>query len=93
MERIVQWKTAKNIKKIRKALLEMTDGKNQFRKLYCFEVDQILKVVRDIDMMKSTLDDSYHRLIDDTTFKKLGHIYYGDDDAYIWKGPFKTRKT
>ena len=71
--------TAKKIRKIRKQLYSMCmRGPKCFRKIYAPETDRILKVVRDIDMMKSTLDDSYHRLIDHKTFQKLGHIYYCD---------------
>ena len=38
--------------------------------------------------VKSELDDKYHDLIDDETFSKYGHIYYGqrrDKKKWIFK--------
>lgn len=71
--------TAKKFKKIRNDLIDMyCVGPKRFRKIYTPESSRLNKVVHLIDEIKSTLDNSYHRLIDEKTFHKLGHIYYGD---------------
>tara|TARA_R110000796_G_scaffold216201_1_gene332252 strand:+ start:428 stop:712 length:285 start_codon:yes stop_codon:yes gene_type:complete len=43
-------------------------------------VKKLWKFVRDYGVfmkIKSELDEEWHNLIDDETFKKYGHIYYG----------------
>ena len=70
--------TAKRLVKVRKDLMAMyCVGSKKFKKLTSSEADRLYKVVRLIDWVKCVLDDSYHRLIDEKTFQKLGHIYYG----------------
>ena len=42
------------------------------------EYKKIYGVIQKLDEVRGTLDSVYHNLIDDKTFKRLGHIYYGD---------------
>jgi len=40
------------------------------------EISQLRSMEARLDSLRSKLDSKYHALIDDETFKKLGHIYY-----------------
>ena len=40
------------------------------------EISQLRSVEARLDSLRSKLDNKYHALIDDETFKNLGHIYY-----------------
>ena len=41
------------------------------------EIKKIAAIENHIDGLRNELDNKYHRIIDDSIFKDLGHIYYG----------------
>ena len=41
------------------------------------EIKKIAAIENHIEGLRNELDNKYHKIIDDNTFKKLGHIYYG----------------
>ena len=41
------------------------------------EMRKITVIENHINGLRGGLDTKYHKIIDDNTFKKLGHIYYG----------------
>ena len=51
-----------------------------------YKTSRLMKLLWKVDELfleiKSILDDYYHALIDDATFKKHGHIYYNLDERY-----------
>jgi len=40
----------------------------------------ISAVIKKLDTFRSEMDNEYHRLIDDATFYKYGHVYYGEQE-------------
>ena len=65
---------AKLLNRGRDSLIKLMDFKNITKKEY----KKIYGVIQKLDEVRGTLDSVYHNLIDDKTFKRLGHIYYGD---------------
>ena len=60
---------ARKCKKVLKTLQNKIITKKDLRELQ--------PAINAIGIIRTTLDDDYHREITDAQFKKLGHIYYG----------------
>ena len=76
---------AEKLRKIRHDLIVLyCAGPKRIKKLSLADGDRLNKIVWELDWVFNVLDNSYHRLIDEKTFLKLGHIYY--------KGPSDQEK-
>jgi hypothetical protein len=84
---------AKVVNEIHKNLMDlrsMCGEKFGFSRSECKYANATLKK---FDTFRSEMDNAYHALIDNNTFNKYGHIYYGGNDNFKREAEKKEKKS